>query len=250
MEADVDCAGPGQLPDDLQADLLGDLDRAPSAPTRYRARSVYSDPSAVPQAHGDAVVVLLVAQVLGGEGDLRAARGGVLDQERLHVGLGTSSRAQGLPEVVAEALVPGAPGAQPGDLGSGQAGGEEGVAHPVPRRGDFLASSSTPRSRSTSSARWLVMWARGVLASQFHCETIVHAHPVGGQRQRGGGAHGAGADDEDVGVEIRGVPRTGAGGGVQQVGGAGNIGEVLCHEVLCHVCFLGHARVRRTTLAY
>ena len=64
----------------------------------------------------------------------------------------------------------------------------------------LVASPRRPRSRSTSTARWLMMCARGVFATQFNIGDHVHPHPVGGQRQRGGAAHGTGAHDNDVGV--------------------------------------------------
>ena len=64
------------------------FERAPSAPIRYLARIVYSRAGdAVEHADVDAVGVLGVAQVLGGEPRLRAALGGVPDQDRLQVGL-------------------------------------------------------------------------------------------------------------------------------------------------------------------
>ncbi|MDH6219031.1 hypothetical protein M2283_006365 [Streptomyces pseudovenezuelae] len=39
------------------------------------------------------------------------------------------------------------------------------------------ASSSTPRSRSASRVRWLVMWARGVLATHPYLLIIVTRMP-------------------------------------------------------------------------
>ena len=64
------------------------FDRAPSAPIRYFARIVYREPGEpVQDVDVDAVGVLGVREVLGGEAGLRAAHRRVADQDRLQVGL-------------------------------------------------------------------------------------------------------------------------------------------------------------------
>ena len=85
VEPGVDGAGPGQFTGDLQADVLGDLgpgtvgaDQEPGPLGEGGVR----DP--VVQGDGHPVRVLGVAEVLGVEGDLRAALGGVGDQHRFH----------------------------------------------------------------------------------------------------------------------------------------------------------------------
>ena len=94
-----------------------------------------------------------------------AARHGGVDEHRLHEVLRHVAHAGGAGQFVRgldERVV--APGADPAQLLAGEAGAEGRVAHQVLRRGLRDTSSSTPRSRSTSMVRWLVMCARGVSA--------------------------------------------------------------------------------------
>ena len=179
-------------------------ERAPSAPTRNRARWVkigVRDP--VVQGHGDAVGVLGVAEVLGVEGDLRAALGGVGDQHRLHQRLRHVQHGAGAAlQVVTAPVVAGAPGLQPGDLGAAEAGGEQGVPHLLPRGGlqfGGLLDAQVPQHLDGP----LVDDVRpGGVRHPVPLGHHVHPHPVGGQRQRGGAAHGTGSHDNDVGVEF------------------------------------------------
>ena len=236
-EAHVGGARAGHVSHDLQADLLGDLALgAVGADQKARPLGVFLARRAVEQAHGDPVLVLFVAEVPGGEGDLRTPLGRVLDQQRLHVGLrDVQHGARAGFHVVALALVPGAPGAHPGDLGARQRGGEEGVTHLVPRHCvlfGFLLDAQVPQDLHRALVGDV---GAGRVRQPGPLRNHRGPHPVGRQRQRGGGAGRPGAHDEDVRVEVRGVARKGA-GGVQQVGGAGDVGEVLCHEMVCHVC--------------
>ena len=87
----------------------------------------------VPQGGCHAGFVLDVRQVLGVEGDLGAAGGGVLHQYWLHVRLrDVEQRAWTALEVVPDPVRAGAPGPQPRYFFTGEACREQGVAHQVP----------------------------------------------------------------------------------------------------------------------
>ena len=204
VEPGVDGAGAGEFAGDFQADVLGDLgagavgaDQEPGPLGEDGVR----DP--VVQGHCHAVGVLGVAEVFGVEGNLRAALGGVGDQHRLHQRLRHIEHGAGAAlQVVTAPVVAGAPGLQPGDLGAAEAGGEQGVPHLLPRGGlqfGGLLDAQVPQDLHGP----LVDDVRpGGVRHPVPLGHHVHPHPVGGQRQRGGAAHGTGSHDNDVGVEF------------------------------------------------
>ena len=107
------------------------------------------------------------------------------DDDRFEQGLRNVADTAGRGEVVvgpAVGMV--APGEQPADLLA--ASDVQNTLLPISSCGtDFsLASSSMPSSRSTSMVRWLVMWARGVLASQAYFSIITCVDAVARQQRR------------------------------------------------------------------
>ena len=180
------------------------LDLAPSAPDQVAGpHLVLAAALPILQRHRHAGGVLRVAQVLGIEGEHCAARGRVLHQQRLHLVLRqVQHRAGAALQVVADALIAGAPGAQPGDLGSGQAGREQRVAHPLPGRRiapRFLLDAEVPKHLHGALVGDVrAGCVRGPVVPVDH----VHTHAVGGQGQCGGCTHRAGAHHQDVGIEF------------------------------------------------
>ena len=101
-----------------EADVFGDLGTgAVGADQVLGPDVVHRAGEPVSYRRGDAILVLGVAEVLGGEPRLGAARGGVLDQDRLQVGLRDVADQAGAGElVVGFPGGVGAPGADPADL--------------------------------------------------------------------------------------------------------------------------------------
>ena len=137
VEDDVGGAGAGEFALERQPDLLRDLRSGAVEPEQVAGplgEHLTGPPVAQPHRH--TLGVLLVVEVLGVEADDRAPLGGVLDQQRLHQRLrDVQHRAGAALQVVTAAVVAGAPGLQPGDLGAAEAGGEQGVPHLHPRSG-------------------------------------------------------------------------------------------------------------------
>ena len=133
--------------------------------------------------------------------DDRAALGGVLDQHRLHQRLrDVQHRARAALQVVADPMVSGAPRLQPHDLLAGQARGEQGVAHLVPR-GGVLAGLVLDAEVAQHLHRALVGDVRaGRVRHPREHRHRVHPNPVGRQRERRGATRRAEADHDDVGV--------------------------------------------------
>ena len=117
-------------------------------------------------------------------------------------GWGRSSIVHGLPlKVVAVAQVAGAPGLQAQDLLTGQAGGEERVAHLVPRRGLLPGGVlETEVAEHLHSTLVRDVGARPVGDPREHGHRM-DADAVGGQSRRGDTSGRAKADDHDVGVK-------------------------------------------------
>ena len=204
LEQRVDGAGPAHDTLDRQAEFLGD--RGPGAVGADQvpgADGVLVAVEAVAQGGGDAGVVLDVAEVFGAEHDLGAAGRGVLDQDRFHVGLrDVQQRARAALQVVAEAVLPGAPGAQPGDLFAGQAGGEHRVAHKVPRGGDGGGFGLDAEVAEDFQGALVGDVRAGAVGQPVPLGRDPDPYPVGGQGQRASSAGGPGSDHEDVGVVL------------------------------------------------
>ena len=204
VEQGVDGAGAAHVPSIGQAEFLDDRGAgAVGADQVAAADGVLVAGEPVAQGGGDAVVVLDVGQVLGVEHDLGAAGGGVLDQDRFHVGLrDVEQRAGAALQVVADAVLAGAPGAQPGDLVAGEAGGEQGVAHQVPRGGDrggFVLDAEVAQYLEGALVGDV---GAGAVGQPVPLGRYPHPDPVGREGERAAAPVGSGADDKDVGVVL------------------------------------------------
>ena len=144
--------------------------RPPSAPIRYLARiGVLVAAQPVADRRGDAVVVLSSERYSVSKRNSRAAAGGRADQDRLEAAsaAGRRQRRAGLrcSRRAARGCVPQVrirPISSPARL-------VQKAVWPISSCGGGLVRviwSSMPMSRSSSIVRWLVMWARGVLAVQ------------------------------------------------------------------------------------
>jgi hypothetical protein len=114
-----------------------------------------------------------------------------------------SSSGQGLAlQVVADPVLAGTPGAHPGDFLAGQASGEHRVAHQVPGRahrgGIGLDAEVAENFEGTLVGD---VRPRAVGQPVPFCDDP-DRHAIRGQRERSGRAGRAGADDQDVRVEI------------------------------------------------
>jgi hypothetical protein len=214
-EQGVDGGGAAHDALDRQAEFIGDhgagavgADQVPAADGVL----VAVQPAA--QRRGDAGVVLHVAEVLGAEHDLGAPGGGVLDQDRFQVGLGdVQQRAGAALQVVPDPVLAGAPGAQPGDLLAGQAGGEHRVAHQVPRSGDGDGLGLDAEVAEHFGGALVGDVRAGAVGQPVPLGRHPDPHPVGGQRQGAGGAGRPRPDDQDVGVVLAAQPGTPSGQG-------------------------------------
>ena len=158
----------------------------------------------VPHRGGHAVVVLHVAQVLGREPGLGAARGRVLDQDRLQVGLRDVADQAGRGElVVGLAGRVGAPGLDPADLLAGDRRAEHGVADQFVR-GRVREHLVLDPEVAEDLHRPLVgdVRARRVGRPPVLGDHDVR-HPEGGQAERRRAAGGSRADDQHVGLDRR-----------------------------------------------
>ncbi len=158
----------------------------------------------VPHGGGHAVVVLLVAQVLGREPALGAAGGGVLDQDRLQVGLRDVADQAGRGElVVGLAGRVGAPGLDPADLLARDRRAEHGVADQFVRGrvGEHLVLDAEV---AKDLHRPLVgdVRAGGVGRPPVLGDHDVR-HPEGGQAERRRAAGRPRADDQHIGLDHR-----------------------------------------------
>ncbi len=158
LEGDVHRARDVHLALVGQADVLGDQRPGAVGADQVLGPDRVGRPGEpVPHGGGHAVVVLLVAQVLGREPALGAARGGVLDQDRLQVGLRDVADQAGRGElVVGLAGRVGAPGLDPADLLARDRRAEHGVADQLVRRRvrEHLVLDARGRGRSPSPAGW------------------------------------------------------------------------------------------------
>ena len=202
VEHDVGGARPGQLTLERQTDLLGDPGAGP-VEAQQVARPLLEQRTGahVTEPHRDALGVLGVRQVLGVEAEDRATLGRILDQQRLHQRLrNVQHRARAALQVVTDPLITGAPGLQPHDLLAGQARGEQGVAHLIPRRG-VLARLLLQPEVAQHLHRALVgdVGPRRVRHPGEHRHRV-HADPVGGQRKCRRATRRAEAHHHNVGV--------------------------------------------------
>lgn len=166
VEDDVDAAGHAHLAAHRQPGVLGDLGAAAvGADEVLGADGVLVAAQPVLDGDRDALVVLDEGLVDRAEAQLGAACDGRVDEHGLHEVLrhvahtgGTGQFVRGLDERIV------APGADPAQLLPARL--VQKVVSPISRCGVACAttSASTPRSRSTSMVRWLVMCARGVSA--------------------------------------------------------------------------------------
>src|SRR5262249_33565226 len=119
-----------------EADVFGYFrPRAVRADQVLRADGVDGASEPVADRHADPGIVLLVRYVLGGEPRLGAARGCVLDQDRLQVGLrDVADQARRRELVVGLPGRVGAPSADPADLLARDRGAEHGIADEFVRR--------------------------------------------------------------------------------------------------------------------
>ena len=163
----------------------------------------------VADLRGDAGVVLLVGQVLGVEPDLGPAGLRRLHHHRLGDGLrGVQHRARALQLVVVVAPGVGAPGRDPAQFVTGQAGAERGVAHPLPGGGlahEPLFQAHVPQRFHRALVRDVGPGGVGQVPVPGHDQG---PGPVRGQEQRGGRAARPRADDQDIGLHGR-CPATG-----------------------------------------
>ena len=208
LERDVHGPGDVHAPFQWQVEVGGHHRAGAVGPDQVPgADRVLDSQQPVTDLHGDAVVVLLVGQVLGREPGLRATRGGVAHQDRFEVGLRDVAVERGRGQlVVAVAGGVGAPGQDAADLLTRDRRAEHGVAHELVRRRlgeDLLLDPEIAEDLH----RALVgdVRARGVGRPP-----VLGDHQVldaqAGQEQSRSRPRRAGPDDQDVG---RDHPRSG-----------------------------------------
>ncbi len=158
-----------------------------------------------------AVLVLLVAQVLGGHARLRAARAGGLEEEGLHVGLRQVVHARGRgAQVRGLALGRGAPSARAAQLLPGQRGAERVGSHQFLGGGLGVGLGLDLRAEVAQHLhRALVGDLRARRVRQPAIAVDRHVLDAVGRQQRGRGpARRPGADDQHIGRDVRGHVRS------------------------------------------
>ena len=134
VEDGVDGARTRHAPFDRKLEMIDD-GRSRAVGTDHVACPDGEFPSVQPiaQRGGDAVGILLMADIFGVERKRRALFGGLLKQDGFEQRLDdVHHAARTCPKVVPSSVVPGAPRPHPDEFGPGQAGGERGVTHQFP----------------------------------------------------------------------------------------------------------------------
>ena len=203
LEQHVCGGGTGEVAVEFEAEFLNDLRaRAVGTDQVAGAHRVDAAGAQILQLDRHAAVVLGVREVFGVERRCGTAFGGVFEQHRLEIHLrNVEQRARAALEVVADAALTGAPGADPPDLLAGQAGREQGVTHQLPRGG--VARGLVLDAEIAQHLDGALIGDMGARAVGQPVEPVhqVHPHAVGGEGQGGRRAHRAGTDDQNIGVE-------------------------------------------------